>query len=169
MTNKLGHMEIVPQELRNLDQEDYAKRMAEALLKGPRPPKPIAPTHFNGKPVTKLTDEERQEFYLSMQPVSTQAVLRRDPKDDAEAWNRPILNWKAVEGCDTTTPEGIAKAVAKRALDPAEVVIVEGIRRKARNTLGDSKDSAFSKETKERAAQAFTYSRPANPTAIELK
>lgn len=172
MTNKVGAGTIKEVSGRSLEDILYMDMMARELLTRPRPPKPNVPTHFNGKLIKDLSDSERQDFYFSMQPESTKAAMiaqkERDPEDDANWANRPLpLNWKAVPEADMDTPEGRDLAVAKRALDPNEVDLVKQ-NKVGRNTLGDSEDSGTSKETRKRSIEAFTYSRPYEPTDNEL-
>lgn len=157
---KIGHSTLHEGHQRTLEDQLYAEAMAERLRE--TAPKRRGPTHFNGKPIEELNPEERREFIISQQPPSTRACLLRDPKDDAEWHKRGFGDWKAVKNAKT-----LDEAVAKRALDPSEVVVYEGLRRQVKNELGDSKDSSVTQEARERAIHAFTYSRPATLTPEE--
>lgn len=133
---------------RESKQTAYVKQVTEELLAIPR--QKIPPT--------------------TVQPASTQATLDRDPALDALHWNRQTpLEWKAVPDADLTTEWGREKAVAARQLKPQEMLLIEDIRHKSRNTLGDSDSSSMDKEKRETAIQAFTYSKPAELTAEQLK
>lgn len=118
---------------------------------------------------SKMSEEEKQALYLSMQPESTKKTLLRDPKDDELHYNRAVLNAMAIPGCDISTEEGRDKAVAARALSAKEVTLEEQRRRSPKNSLGDVRDHKLAKEARERAVHAFTYSKPASPTMEELK
>lgn len=166
MTDKLGAFKITEGHIRKQSDIDYANNMAKALLDGPRPPKPVIPTHFNGKLVADLSYSEKEEFYISMQPPSTQAALRRDPKDDEKHWNREIKDWKANPTADLTTEAGRDAAVALRPLNPQEIDIAKA-NKIGRNTLGDSKNPSADKEKKERSVWAYIFSRPATLTEEE--
>jgi len=126
-------------------QEDYVKRMVEETLKGPRPG-PVIPTTIQAK--------------------STQATLDRDPKDDAKHIERlfgPMPEgWKAVPDADMETEEGRAKGVAKRELGIDEVLLIEDTRRKPKNSVGQQETPTLTPEAKQRAVEAFTYSKPAD-------
>lgn len=152
--------------VRTLENQNYAEWMAKELLKGPRPPKPVVPTHFNGKLVSELNEDEKQAFYTSMQPESTQATLKRNPKDDADHWNRQIFDWKAVPDADMETEEGRDKGTNKRVIDPNDAADYRAAK-KGKNTMGMSNEPGFSKETKEKAVWAYTYSKPADLTPEE--
>lgn len=154
--------------VRTLDNQNYAEWMAKELLKGPRPPKPVVPSHFNGKLVSELNEDEKQAFYLSMQPESTKTALKRDPKDDADHWNREIFDWKAIPDADMETEEGRDKGVAIRSVDPNDADDYRAAK-KGKNTLGMSTTSGFSKETKEKSVWAYTYSKPADLTPEEKR
>lgn len=100
------------------------------------------------------------------QCASMQAIIDRDPKDDEKHFNRPmVLNWKAVPEA-----KSVDEAVNKRDYDATQVAIQEDIRRKGRNSLGDAVSmgaSSISPETKERAVEAFNYSKPTKLTPAQ--
>ncbi len=100
------------------------------------------------------------------QCASTQAVLDRDPKLDELHWNRGLPStWKAVPDAKTTD-----EVVAKRSIDPAEAIVVEGLRHASRNTLGTADlYSSVDKEKRDKGIWAFTYSKPTKLTAEQVK
>lgn len=154
MTNKLGDFTVKEGYIPNMLEIDYRNRMVKELLEKPRP-KPSVPTHFNGKPISELSSSEKSEFYLSMQPASTQAILRRDPKDDVKLWERKTLNWKA-----NPEAKSLDESVGKRTLDAQDVILHNST--KQRNQLGDSKESSVSPDKRNSGIWAFAYSKPAD-------
>lgn len=93
----------------------------------------------------------------TVQCASTQAVLDRPVDQDLMHWMRPIpLNWKANPNAKT-----LDEVVGFRFFDATQVAIIEDIRHKARNTLGQTKLSSVTPESKEKAIHAFTYAPPA--------
>jgi len=112
-------------------------------------------------PLKKLTPEE----ILAMQPASTRAVLTRDPSLDAEYQNRPISTIGQSTFGDLK--KDLDKLVAKRDIDAADAALVEEMRRGSKNTTGDSVSqgaSSITPERKERAKEAFSYSKPTSLT-----
>lgn len=125
----------------------YVQEMAEALKKLPKRP-----------PSTE-------------QSASTQALLERQantpPELDFDWISRPLPTKEqamAVPHAKTTD-----ELVGKRDFDPTQVAVVEDIRRKGRNTLGQSFASSVTKESKERAVHAFTYSPPSALTPDQIR
>lgn len=102
----------------------------------------------------------------TIQCASTQAILNRPKEKDAEHWNRPVLKeW--MYNPDPKTPEEFDIAVAKRSVTLEEVVLVEGMRRSVKNTLGQQEEPSLSKELKEKAINAFYHSPPAELNQLE--
>lgn len=99
------------------------------------------------------------------QAASTQRTLDRDPKDD-EAWFfRPLPeNWKAVPSAKT-----IEEAVGTRGLNPIEISHVESIRRRPKNSLGNTQRSSVSGASRARGIDAILFSGPATVTKQEIK
>jgi hypothetical protein len=103
------------------------------------------------------------------QPASTKALLeaqeKRAKEDDFLHWGRPIpSNWKAVPNAKT-----LDEAVGKKDFDASQVAVIEDIRRKARNTLGQSESSSVSEESKQRARDVWLYTPPAPYTKEEQR
>ncbi len=98
------------------------------------------------------------------QCASTQAILDRPVDQDEAHFNRSILNWKAVPNAKTDD-----ERVGWRERDPSQVIVVEDIRRKGRNTIGQPNLSGSTPETKERAEHAFSYSQPAALTHEQIQ
>lgn len=143
---------------------DYANYVLDGLKSMPQAKKPNVPTHFNGKLIKDLSYEEKEEFFLSMQPESTRKAIKRTNEERGEYWESPILGWKA-----NPEAKSLDEAVGLRALDAKETILAEDNRRKSKNSLGDSKDSSVNKEKRQKGIEAFTYSRPAKLTAEETK
>lgn len=85
------------------------------------------------------------------QCASMQATMDRDPSKDAEHWNRKLDISKAI----APHPE-----TCERKISTDEFIMVEGLRRSSKNTLGQSEKSATTEERKEKAVHAYTYSQP---------
>ncbi len=117
------------------------------------------PTEWNGKPIELLTQEEREQFYFSQQPKSTQdAMLRqkeRKPSEDIDYLLRPM-----PECIANPEAKNLNELTARRQLDASDVILHNSTKGN-RNTLGESKASSAS-ERRTAAIEAFTYSRPAN-------
>ncbi len=117
------------------------------------------PTEWNGKPVELLTQEEREQFYFSQQPKSTQdAMLRqkeRKPSEDIDYLLRPM-----PECIANPEAKNLNELTARRQLDASDVILHNSTKGN-RNTLGESKASSAS-ERRTAAIEAFTYSKPAN-------
>lgn len=110
---------------------------------------------------TKLMADKLSAISKDKKPVntaqcaSTQAILDR-PIDKDEEWrNRPMApGWEAPREVN-------------HAFDPAQIVIVEGMRRESKNTQGDAismGESSVTEEAREKAISAFTCSPPAELT-----
>lgn len=149
-------------------QAKYVAEMTKELKDRPnRRVKPV-PTHFNGKPISELTAAEKEDFYFSMQPASTQAAMlaqkSRHPSEDIDHLLRPmpacIANPDAKDLDDLT---------AMRSLKPDEISIEEKRRRGAKNELGSSKAPSVDGRKRDRGIEAFTYSRPATLSEDEVK
>ena len=149
------------------DKKNFDRILAEVKA-GPRPPPPVVPEMFNGKKVAELNAEEREAFYVSMQPDSTKKAIElqktRAPEDDLEWILRPM------PAC-VANPEAKShdELVSKRPLDSQEVILVEGLRRASKNTVGTSDASSVDQEKRDKGIWAFTYSKPADPSIKELR
>lgn len=88
--------------------------------------------------------------------------LQKDP-DYKRDWTAPLPD-NVLARPDAI---GVDELVGRRTFDPMEIAIVEDIRRKARNTLGQSELSSTSEESRERAVHHFMVSPPAELTEEE--
>ena len=147
--------------------ERNAKEMANLIDAIPRI-KSKAPDTWNGKPVQSLTDAEREEFIFSLQPESTQKAMvaqkTRKPSEDNDRLLRPIENALA-----NPEAKSLDELTAKRTLGIEETLLVEDLRRKGRNTLGQSVDGSVSEEKRTAGIEAFTYSKPAVLSDADIK
>jgi len=113
------------------------------------------------------------------QCASTQAILDRDPRLDEQHFYRSLPEIEKIYPHGVPDPERASvdveyrkKALGFRDVDPLQVAAIEDIRRKGRNSQGDAVSqgaSSVSKETKERAVNAFLFSPPAKLTHSEIK
>ena len=94
------------------------------------------------------------------QAKSTQAILARDPKDDEKHWLRHL-----PEGVQYRKEDGSVD-VGERAVTIEEVSHVEAIRRRPKNSQGQSEKSSVGEEKREVAIQAYLYS-PAAPLTLD--
>lgn len=85
----------------------------------------------------------------TVQSESTQKILARDPSLD-EIHSKRSIDLAAAH----------ADRYYERPISAQEFNLIEGIRRKAKNTLGNSEKSSVPQEKRERAIEAFTYSQP---------
>lgn len=134
---------------------DYVKRMAAEQLKTqPRRPKPVKPEGMS-----------QEEWIFSMQPKSTQEIMikQKDP-DYKRDWSAPLPD-NVLANPNAKTKEEL---IGERRLSLEEISHVEAIRRRSKNSLGQSEASSTSKETRERAAHHFNVTPPALLTDEEI-
>ena len=153
---------------RESKQARWVKEMTEETLKEGRPPNPQVPTHFNGKPVAELDAGEREAFIFSLQAKSTQEALlaqkTRRPEDDLEHVLRPMNpDYLAVKDA-----KSMDELVPRRDIDPQAYDSYKAMQRGEKNTKG-TRGLGSSEEAKRRAIEAFTYSKPAEPSVADLK
>lgn len=147
---------------------EYMCQMVEETLADPRPPKPIIPTHFNGKLIADLSASEKEDFYFSMQLPFTQTAMKaqkeRHPSEDREHALRPMADCLAVPHAKTKE-----ELVAERHISIKDFNLAESARRTQKNTRGQSELGSVDPQKRERGIQAFTYSKPVELTDSELK
>lgn len=115
--------------------------------------------------VRQLRKDNPKRPPTTVQAPSTQRTLDRDPLLDFEYQNRPLpTNWKANPNAKT-----IDESVAKRDLDPHEISHFESVRRRPKNSQGESQKSATTPERHTRAVESFIYSPPAQVTKREVE
>lgn len=167
---KVGDFTIKEGHIRLQSDIEYTNRMVLETLDDPGRPKPREKlTHYNGKLIAELDGQEKEDFYLSMQSPAMQVALiaqkERNPSKDQEWSERPIPeNYLANPEARTQD-----EMVAKRELGIEETLLVEDIRRKSKNTRGQSGLSSVDAEKRTKGIEAFTYSKPAELTIAELK
>lgn len=159
--------ELLPDDPKVLKHRKEVDDFAKILAAIPRE-KPKLPTEWNGKPVKDLDAKEKEEFYFSLQPKSTQEAIlaqrNRRPEDDLDHLLRPMPDCVA-----NPNAKSLDELTSRRPLDPSEVLIAESLRKSGRNALGQSTGSSASSERKEKATWAFTYSPPAEITEKDFK
>lgn len=135
-------------------QQEFDKLVEEFRRINPPKPKPIKPQ--------EMSDEE---FILAMQGPTTKATLMRSKEEQAKWLDRPLpTNWKAVPNAKTDE-----ERVGARTLRPDEVSHIESIRRRPKNSLGQSTQSSVSDLQRERGVAALLYTPPARPSAKEIE
>jgi hypothetical protein len=95
----------------------------------------------------------------SIQCASTQSLIERDPALDAQM----KLRIPDPEKYKTLHP-----SLVERKIDVQEFLLIEGMRRSVKNTIGQSDQSATTPERKEKAINAFMYSQPAELTIEQM-
>lgn len=104
----------------------------------------------------------------TVQAKSTQATLDRDPADDDKHIARLVGpmsdSWKAIPSAKT-----LDEAVGARYIDPVEASHFESIRRRPKNSLGQSEKSAVTPSRREAGIQALRYTPPAKVTQKEVE
>lgn len=130
----------------------YVEMMATELRKQPLRPKILLPEGLSSK--------EKEAAILAMQAPSTRRTLERPKSQDAAWLSRPI----PIEARIATKPEDMAKFERKISLDEYRAF---NATRGHRNSLGQSEVSGASLAARERAINAFIFSRPAKLTDQE--
>lgn len=145
----MDHWKIVPKAGRSNESFAYTETLVEGLKARPK--------------------EKKQG--TTIQAASTQKVLDMTDSELMEYRNRSLDLDKAIN------KDFITHALAHPLDDPLdarkisvhEFNIYEGMRRGSKNNLGASDKKGFSEEKRQRTIEAFTYSKPAPLTHIELE
>ncbi len=140
--------------------------VAEMKLRYPPKPRPIKPDG--------MSDED---FILSLQTPTTRMVMQMTPEQLEERRNRPMptmeqaaANKEAFEAYKKDpSPENWKKMVGARDLTPDEISHFEAVRRRSKNTLGQSEKSSVSEESRERGIDAMIFTPPAKVTKQEVE
>lgn len=134
-------------------QAEMDSLVAELKRKYPPKPRPVKPDGMS-----------EADFILSLQASSTMRTLKMTDKELEEYRARPMAeNWKAVPNAKTTD-----EAVGARPLDIEEISHIESIRRRPKNSTGQSEGTATPKEARDKAAAAFIFTPPAKVTKAEV-
>lgn len=153
---KLGNMNASVLAARDAESAGYAHYMAKML----------AATDAQRVENRKLQEIRKQRHGIdpTAQQPSTQAVLARPKEDDLGHFLRPLpkevieQSQKLFAAHSKGDYAAISSLVAERAVTLEEVSHVEAIRRRSKNTKGQSEKSAFSEEKKEAGTHAFICS-----------
>lgn len=153
---KVGNMNASLLAARDAESAGYAHYMAKML----------AATDAQREENRKLQEIRKQRHGIDphAQQSSTQAILARPKEQDLEHFLRPLP--KSVIEQSQRLSAAIAKGddaavkslVAERAVTIEEVSHVEAIRRRPKNTKGQSEKSSISEEIREAAIHAFICS-----------
>lgn len=162
---KVGTMNVTPQMVRDAESAGYAHYMATMLRA----------SDGQREENRKLAEirKKRHGIDPTAQQPSTLAIMARPKEKDEEHWLRPLpkevleqsakLAAAVAQGDDAA----IRALVAERAVTLEEVSHVEAIRRRPKNSQGQSEKSSVGEEKRETAIQAFVYSTPAELTPDE--
>lgn len=129
-------------------QGEYVKRVTEELAAIPR--MKIPPTKTQTPATQALLDAQKSR-----------------PEWQDEEYIRDKWAKDFPEHAQVRNPDGSVNT-GERQLGIQETLLVEDIRHKGRNTLGQSAEGSVSKEKRQKGIEAFTYSKPANPTEAEI-
>lgn len=111
----------------------------------------------------------------TVQQPSTQATLDRDPAKDAEHWNRPLpkevveKNKQLVEAYRAGDLATLDHLVDARNVTPDEYILIDGLRKKPKNSIGQTTFKGASDAAIEKAVHSFLFSPPAQLTPEERK
>lgn len=124
----------------------YTSRVVEELKKVRRDPTPVNTVQAaSTQRVLNMSDKELAEY--RSRPMVTEAEYRAKP-------SKPLKE-------NATQDEYYAWLTATRDdVTPDMVIRHEQMRRGSKNTLGESTKSAFSKDLREKAVEAFRFSKP---------
>lgn len=148
MSDKIGSFRIIPLLKRNSEHAEFIRSTTEYIKSLNLPKKPAS----------------------TVQCASTQATLDRDPSKDAEHWSRPlpesvVLASKIQRAAyETGDLNELERLLSTRKIRPDEASHIESVRRRPKNSLGQSDLPTADKAKIERAIHAFTYSGPAELT-----
>lgn len=125
---------------------DYVIQMAEVLKK-------TNPSVYNRSKVEKPNGVSREDWILSMQSKSTQEIInkQKDPNYSGRNWIEKLPE-NVIANPNALTKEEL---VNERDLNLEEISHVESIRRRPKNSIGQSDLSSISKESKNRAIDHF--------------
>ncbi len=116
---------------------------------------------YSKEVIAQIKEQRRDPIVASaVQCASMQATIDRDPSKDEEHFNRKLDLTKAI----APHPETIA-----RRIDPFDFNMLERMRRKPKNSIGQSEKTAFTTERRERAGDAFLYTQPTKLTSAEMQ
>lgn len=135
---------------------EYVKRMADAQ-------RALDPERYNKPKPVKPDGMTKDEWIFSMQEKSTQEIITKQKDPDYKR------DWSAPMADPTVRREDGSIDINERKVSIDEASHIESIRRRSKNTLGQSELSGTSKEDKSRAGHHFLVSPPANLTAAEME
>lgn len=111
------------------------------------------PSVYNRSKVEKPNGVSREDWILSMQSKSTQEIInkQKDPNYSGRNWIEKLPE-NVIANPNALTKEEL---VNERDLNLEEISHVESIRRRPKNSIGQSDLSSISKESKNRAIDHF--------------
>lgn len=116
----------------------------------------------------------KEEFIKSLQCNSTKMIMDRPIEKDKEWQNRPLPK-EAIEQSqrlEKALSDGdsaeFKRLVGNRELSPDEIFYFESMRRRSKNTKGQSEAKGHSDQKRENAVQGFIYTPPAKVTTQEV-
>lgn len=144
-------MQKKPLDKRNDQDQSYAESVANQLRQSnPPKPRPVCPEGMS-----------KEDWYASMQSPSTKALMQKHSDPDYVAdLSRPLPDNVLANPNAKTLDE----MVNLRKRDPDQEAHIEAIRRRPKNSVGQSILSATTKQAKERAIDHFLHSPPADIT-----
>lgn len=142
MLPDVGNMRqsVLPE--RNAEHASYARYMAD-----------MGRNEAQREENRKIQEIRKQRHGIApfAQAPSTQAILARPKEKDEEHFNRPLAN------CQIRDSDGVVD-IGERHLEEKERSHAEAIRRRPKNSIGQSEKSSAGEERKEAAVNAFICS-----------
>lgn len=137
----------------------YVKRVADEQRKA-------NPEIYNRPKPIKPEGMSQEDWIMSMQAPSTKDLLEKhkDPNYKRD-WTAPLPD-NVLANPEAKTKDEL---IGKRDLGIDEISHFEAVRRRPKNSLGQSELSSTSKESRERAAHNFLVSPPALLTEDEIQ
>jgi hypothetical protein len=151
---KIGNMSAKVLAARDAESAGYAHYMAKQL----------AASEAQREENRKLAEIRKQRHGIDSfaQAPSTRAILARPKEDDEKHFLRPLVD------CQIRDKDGNID-VGERPVTIEEVSHIEAIRRRPKNSTGQSEKSATGKENQEAAIHTYLCSPPAVLSEEELK
>lgn len=127
---------------------DYVKRMSDAQ-------KALDPERYNKPKSIKPDGITNEDWIFSMQEKSTKEILtkQKDPSYKRD-WSAPLPD-NVLANPNASSKEEL---IGERDLTIQEISHVESIRRRPKNSLGQSEKSAFDQEKRDHAIDHFRSS-----------
>jgi hypothetical protein len=153
---KVGNMNAKVLATRDAEQASYAHYMAKMLS--------VAEAQREENKKLAKIRQERHGIDPNAQAPSMLAILARPKEDDEKHFFRPLpkevvaASYSLSAAVTAGDDQAVGHLVAERPITLEEVAHVENIRRRSKNTLGQSEKSGSGEEAKKAAVNAYLCS-----------